>query len=84
VGHPTLGLRDAEPIEERREPDPVLGLVDGVEIGSEEGTPSSASGPARLSGVWPPNATTAGRRGSPGAVSASTTSRTDSGSSGSK
>ena len=31
VGHPALGLRDAEPVEQRREPGPLLGLVDGLE-----------------------------------------------------
>ena len=46
-------------------------------------TPPAASGPARLSGVWPPNATTAGMS-SPSGDSASITERTDSGSSGSK
>ena len=61
VGHPALGLRDAEPVEERREPGPLLGLVDRLEVEPSSGTPPAASGAARLSGVWPPYATTAGR-----------------------
>jgi hypothetical protein len=48
------------------------------------GTPPAASGAARLSGVWPPNATTAGRSPSPSGDSASMTLRTLSGSRGSK
>jgi len=30
VGHPAFRLRDAEPVEQRREPCPLLGLVDGL------------------------------------------------------
>ena len=82
VGHAALGLRDAEPVEQRREPDPLLGLVDGLEVEPRSGTPPAASGAARLSGVWPPNATTAGDRRA--GDSASMTLRTLSGSSGSK
>ena len=48
VGHPALGLRDAEPVEQRREPGPFLGLVDGLEIGPEERDP--ARRPARRRG----------------------------------
>ena len=39
VGHPALGLRDAEPVEQGREPGPLLGLVDRLEIGPEERDP---------------------------------------------
>ena len=36
VGHAALGLRDAEPVEQRREPGPLLGLVDGLEVAAEQ------------------------------------------------
>ena len=36
MGHPTVGLRDAEPVEQGREPGPLLGLVDGLEAGAEK------------------------------------------------
>ena len=36
VGHAALGLGDAEPVEQRREAGPFLGLVDRLEIGSQE------------------------------------------------
>ena len=36
VGHAALGLGDAEPVEQRREPRPLLGLVDGLEIRAEQ------------------------------------------------
>ena len=36
VGHPALGLRDAEPVEQGREPGPFLGLVDRLEVGPQE------------------------------------------------
>ena len=36
MGHPALGLRDAEAVEEGREPRPLLGLVDGLEVAAEE------------------------------------------------
>ena len=36
VGHPALGLRDAEPVEEGGEAGPVLGLVDRLEVRAEE------------------------------------------------
>ena len=36
VGHPALGLRDAEPVEQGREPDALLGLVDGLEVRAEQ------------------------------------------------
>ena len=39
MGHAALRLRDAEPVEERREPGPLLGQVDGLEIGPEERDP---------------------------------------------
>ena len=48
------------------------------------GTPPAASGAARLSGVWPPNWMRAGRGGVPAGLSAATTARTLSTSSGSK
>ena len=34
--HAALGLRDAEPVQQRREPDPLLGLVDGLEVRAEQ------------------------------------------------
>ena len=40
VGHAALGLRDAEPVEQRREPGPLLGLVDGLEVEPSSGTPA--------------------------------------------
>ena len=36
VGHPALGLRDAEPVEEGGEPRPLLGLVDRLEVAAEQ------------------------------------------------
>ena len=36
VRHPALGLRDAEPVEERREARPFLRLVDRLEVAAEE------------------------------------------------
>ena len=36
VGHPALGLRDAEPVEQGREAGPLLGLVDRLEVAAEE------------------------------------------------
>ena len=36
VRHPALGLRDAEPVEQRGEPGPLLGLVDGLEVAAQE------------------------------------------------
>ena len=36
VGHAALRLRDAEPVEERREARPLLGLVDRFEVAAEE------------------------------------------------
>ena len=60
VGHAAVRLRDAEPVEQRREPDALLRLVDRLEVRAQSGTPPAASGAARLSGVCPPNATTAG------------------------
>ncbi len=36
VGHAALGLRDAEPVEQGREADALLGLVDGLEVGAQE------------------------------------------------
>ena len=36
VGHAALGLRDAEPVEQRGEPRPLLGLVDRLEVGAEQ------------------------------------------------
>ena len=36
VGHPALRLRDPEPVEQRGEPGPLLGLVDGLEVAAQE------------------------------------------------
>ena len=36
AGHAALGLGDAEPVEQRREARPLLGLVDGLEVAAEE------------------------------------------------
>ena len=36
VGHAALGLRDAEPVEQGREADALLGLVDGLEVAAEQ------------------------------------------------
>ena len=36
VGHPALGLGDPEPVEQRREAGPVLGLVDRLEVRAQE------------------------------------------------
>ena len=36
VGHAALRLRDAEPVEQGREADALLGLVDGLEVAAEE------------------------------------------------
>ena len=40
VGHPALGLRDAEAVQERREPRPLLGLVDRLEVRAEQPDPA--------------------------------------------
>ena len=34
--HAALGLRDAQPVQERGEPDPLLGLVDRLEVRAEQ------------------------------------------------
>ena len=36
VGHAALGLRDAQPVEQGGEADPLLGLVDGLEVAAEQ------------------------------------------------
>ena len=36
VGHPAFRLRDAEPIQQRGEPGPLLGLVDRLEVRAEQ------------------------------------------------
>ena len=36
VGHAAFGLRDAEPVEQGGEADPLLGLVDGLEVAAEQ------------------------------------------------
>ncbi len=36
VGHPAFGLGDAETVQQGREPGPLLGLVDGLEVAAEE------------------------------------------------
>ena len=36
VGHPALRLRDPEPVEQRGEPRPLLGLVDRLEVAAEQ------------------------------------------------
>ena len=59
VGHAALRLGDAEPVEERGEAGPLLGLVDRLEVASRgAGRRRRRAAPARLSGVWPPYATT--------------------------
>ena len=85
VGHAALGLRDAEPVEQGREPDPLLGLVDGLEVAAEE---RHAAGGERRGEVERRLAAERDdgrqqRRRRP-AISASMTLRTLSGSSGSK
>ena len=36
MGHAALGLRDAEPVEQGREADALLGLVDRLEVAAEQ------------------------------------------------
>ena len=83
--HPALRLRDAEPVEERREAGPFLGLVDRLEVAAEER--DAARGQRRgqverrLAAVRDDRREEVARRRG---VSASMTLRTLSGSSGSK
>ena len=85
VGHAAVRLGDAEPVEERREPRPLLGLVDRLEVAAEQRDAARRRAARRGSAASgrrtrrPP----AGAR-PPGGVSASITLRTLSGSSGSK
>ena len=37
--HPSLWLGDAQPIEQRSEPRPLLGLVDRIQVGTEQRDP---------------------------------------------
>ena len=85
VGHPALGLGDAEPVEERREARPLLGLVDRLEVAAEQrhaaGRERRGEVERRLAAERDDGRQQAPR---PAAVSASMTLRTLSGSSGSK
>ena len=40
VGHAAVGLRDPESVEQGREPDPFLGLVDRLEVAPQQGHPA--------------------------------------------
>ena len=85
VGHAALRLGDAEPVEERGEARPLLGLVDRLEVAAEQ---RDAGGDERRGEVQRRLAAERDdrgqRRSTPGGVSASITLRTLSGSSGSK
>ena len=46
--HAALGLRDAEPVQERGEPDPLLGLVDRLEVRAEQRHPGRDERPGEV------------------------------------
>ena len=48
VGHAALRLRDAEPVEERREARPFLGLVDRFEVAAEEVDATGGQRPGQI------------------------------------